>query len=99
MENYLLVKQWAASISADKANNELETFKAKYTWAKLVETDKFVSQMAQDLPKVLKIIEKQEKVNAALRMENERLNGYIKANQMADECIINDLAKKFNIDI
>lgn len=99
MENYLLVKQWAASISADKAFKELLDFKAKHSWAKLPETTTFVAKMHEDLPKILRIIEKQEKVNAALRMENERLNGYIKANHMADDCIINDIREKFNVDI
>lgn len=99
MENYKLVSQWASSINADKALSELLDFKARYPWVKLPETTEFMGKMAEDLPIMLNIIKKQEHVNAALREENHRLNEYIRVNRLADELIIDDLAKKFNIDI
>ena len=99
MENYHLVSQWAAKMTADKALKEIQDFKDRYTWAILAESNFFIKQMSEDLPKILNIIKLQEKNNSILRYENEKLRGYIKANQMADECIINDIAKKFNIDL
>lgn len=99
MENFYLVSQWASTLSADKAKEELENLRAKYAWLKCEESWLFVLTMAQDLPRVLNIIKLQEKQNAMLRYENEKLHGYIKANNMADEVIIDDLQKKFNIEI
>lgn len=99
MENYHLVNQWASSIKADKAFKELQDFKAKYAWAKLSETTDFVTQMHEDLPRILHIIKLQEKQNAALRAANERHLEYIRVSGLADECIINDIKEKFNIDI
>lgn len=101
MENYKLVSQWAASVSADKAFTDILNFKAKNQWAKdkLLDATSFIGQMREDLPKILNIIKLQEKQNAVLRMENERLQGYIKANGLADEIILDELNKRFNIGI
>lgn len=99
MENYHLVSQWASSLKTDKAFKELQDFNLKYTWAKLSETTDFVSKMHEDLPRILHIIQLQEKQNAALRAANERHREYIRVSGLADECIINDIKEKFNIDI
>lgn len=99
MENFHLVSQWAATIKTEKAFQELSNLKTKYPWLKCDEAFAFVSQMHQDLPRMLHIIVLQEKQNAILRRSDEKLRGYIKANNMADEVIIDDLRKKFNIDI
>lgn len=99
MENYHLVSQWAATINAEKAYNELNNLRTKYPWLKCDESFEFISKMYRDLPKMLHIIVLQEKQNAVLRHSDEKMRAYIKANQMADEVIIDDLRKKFNIDI
>ena len=51
------------------------------------------------LPKILNIVKFQESRMSMLMFENARLHGYIKANGMADECIINDIRDKFKIDL
>lgn len=55
--------------------------------------------MHEDLPKILNIIKLQEKQNAVLKMANEKLNGYIKANNLADELILDELRDKYQFDI
>lgn len=99
MENFHLVSQWAASIKTDKAFQEINNLRQKYPWLKCDESFEFISKMHKDLSRMLHIIVLQEKQNAVLRTSEERLRGYIHANQMADECIIDDLKKKFNIEI
>lgn len=99
MENFHLVSQWAATINTEKAFNELNNLRLKYPWLKCDESFEFISKMHLDLPKMLHIIVLQEKQNAILRRSDEITRGYIKANQLADEVILNDLAKKFNIEI
>lgn len=99
MDNYKLVSQWAASLNAEKAFKEILDFKAKYPWAKLPESITFISKLYEDLPTMLKIIMMQEKQNAILRRSDQITRGYIHANNMADEIILDDLKKKFNIDI
>lgn len=99
MENFHLVSQWASTINVDKALEELNSLKTKHAWLKCEETLLFLTQMAQELPKILNIIKLQEKQNAILRHSDSKLRGYIKANNMADELIIDDIRKKFNIDI
>jgi hypothetical protein len=95
MENYQLVNQWASKISADKAFRELLDFKDRYSWAKLPESTLFLSQMAEDLPKILNIIKLQEKQNAILRYENSRLTEYIEVNRMADELMLDEIKSKY----
>lgn len=99
MLNSQMIKQWASSLRADKAFKELVDFRSKYTWAKLAETTAYLSMMTEDLPRVTHIIQLQEAQNDLLRKENHKLRKYIEVNQMADELIIDDLRKKFNIDI
>ena len=99
MENYLSVKQWASGISSDAAAKEIEIIRLKYGWLRCEESFDFIKKMSEDLPKILNIIKMQEAQNALLRKENHKLREYIKVNEMADECIIDDLHKKFNIDI
>lgn len=99
MENYHLVSRWADTISADKALEEITTLREKYTWLKCDESFLFISQMAEDLPKVLNVVKLQEKQNAVLREKNRRNDEYIRVNGLADEIILDDLRKKFNIDI
>jgi len=94
-----MVKQWASSIRADKALKELTEFKAKYSWAKLDEVERYLKMMVTDLPKITHIVELQEAQNYAVKKKNYDLENYIKVNQMADELIIDDIRKKFNIEI
>jgi hypothetical protein len=93
------VNQWASSINTDKALTEIVNLKAKYPWLKCPETLEFIKKMDEDLPKILNIIKMQEKQNAVLRRSDEITRGYIHANGLADEVILDDLKKKFNIDI
>jgi hypothetical protein len=86
-------------LRVDQAFKEIIELKKKYDWLKCPESMAFIVKMQEDLPKVLKIIVFQEKQNAILRLSDQRLREYIKVNGMADECIIEDLKKKFNIDI
>lgn len=99
MLNHQMVRQWASSTRADKALKELMDFRAKYGWAKLDEVTNYLKMMVADLPKITHIVELQEVQNDMLRKENHKLRKYIEVNQMADELIIDDLRKKFNIDI
>jgi hypothetical protein len=99
MEKFHLVSQWAASINAEQAFKEINNLRQKYPWLRCEESFEFISKMHLDLPKMLHVIVLQEKQNAILRRSDENLRGYIKANQLADEVIIDDLRKKFNIDI
>lgn len=99
MENYNLVSQWVASLSADKAFKEILDLKAKYNWINCPETIGFIAKMREDLPKMLKIIQLQEKQNAVLRRSDANLRGYIHANGLADEIILDEIKKKYNIEI
>lgn len=56
-------------------------------------------QMHEDLPRILHIILIQEKRCMFLEKANEKLQGYIRANHMADEIIADELRTRFNIDI
>lgn len=95
MENYQLVCQWAASIKTEKAYNELNNLRQKYPWLKCDETFQLVSQMHQDLSRVLHIIILQEKQNTVLRVENERLKDYIHVNRLADELLLDEIKAKY----
>lgn len=99
MENYHLVSKWAASLNTEKAFKELNNIRQKYPWLKCHETFEFVSMMNRDLQKMLHIIVLQEKQNAILRRSDDNLRGYIHANGLADELILNDIKAKFNIEI
>lgn len=95
MENYRLVCQWAANIKTEKAYNELSNLMLKYPWLKCAETLKLVSQMNEDLPRILNIITLQEKQNSILRVENERLKNYIHVNRLADEFLLDEIKTKY----
>jgi hypothetical protein len=99
MENYHLISQWAANLKADKAFKEILDLKAKYRWIECPESIAFITKMYEDLPRILHIIKLQEAQNVVLRRSDENLRSYIKANQLADECILDDIKKKFNVDI
>lgn len=99
MENYQLVSQWAANLTAEKAKDELELLRLKYPWLKCDESMEFITKMCEDLPKMLNIIKSQEMQNAILREKNRRSDEYIRVSGLADEVILNDIQKKFNIDI
>lgn len=92
MKNYEAVARWAATVNLDKAIDELVAFKAKYPWAKLDETQKQLLRLSADIPKILNIIKHQEKQNAIHRE-------FIRVNKIADEAIIQGIARKFDIDI
>lgn len=95
MENYNLVCQWAANIKTEKAYSELSNITLKYPWLKCSETVKLVTQMNEDLPRILNIIILQEKQNSVLRVENERLKDYIHANRLADELLLDEIKAKY----
>lgn len=99
MENYQSVNQWAAGLNAEAAMKEIETLRLKHPWLRCEESFDFIKSMHEDLPKILNIIKLQEKQNAVLRHSEEKLRGYIQANKLADEVILDDIAKRFNIDL
>jgi hypothetical protein len=99
MVNFHLVSQWAATINTEKAFQELNNLRTKYPWLKCDELFEFISRMHQDLPKMLHVIVLQEKQNAILRRSDEITRAYIRANSIADEVILDDLSKKFKIEI
>ena len=90
-----MVCQWAAQIKTDKTFKEITDLKVKYPWLRCPETLAFIRQMSEDLPKILNIIKLQEKQNAMLRFENEKLHGYINANRMADEFLLDEIKAKY----
>lgn len=99
MENYEKVSQWAATVNTEKAFNEIEALRKKYPWLKCDESFALISRMHKELPKILKIIQLQEKQNAVHRFSDANLRGYIKANGLADEVILDELRKRYNVDI
>jgi hypothetical protein len=90
MENYQAVHQWAATVSVEKALEEIKTLKAKYNWLKCDETISTLEKMNADLPNIIKIIKLQEKQNAIHRE-------FIRVNQIADEAIVKAVATKFDL--
>jgi len=99
LENYHMVCLWAIKFDTGTAMREMELLRTKYPWLKCDESFSFIKKMHEDLPKILNIVKFQESRMSMLMFENARLHGYIKANGMADECIINDIRDKFKIDL
>ena len=87
--NYKMVKQWQLSINLDKAFAEMQALKLKYPWLKCDDTIAFLKQMDVELPKVLSIINHQEK-------QNNIHKKFIEVNQLADEAIVKAIESKFN---
>lgn len=92
MKNYQAVEQWAATINADKAYDEISKLRLKYPWLKCDETYKAIVKLYTDLPKIINIIKLQEKQNAMHRQ-------FIHVNKLADEAIVKAIAEKFKIEI
>lgn len=90
MTNYQKVLQWAATINPEKAKVEIDTLKLKYPWLKCDESVKFITQMFEDMPKVLEIIKLQEKQNAMHRK-------FVEVSKIADEAIVKAIEAKFNL--
>lgn len=99
MSNYEAVSRWAASLSAGDALEELEAFTSKYAWAKLAKTSALVKQLHDDLPKIGMIVKLQEKRIAMLEHEIRNLRGFIEANRLADEIILDEIKAKYDIDL
>lgn len=99
MSNYEAVSRWAASLSAGDALEELQAFTAKYPWAKLAKTSALVKQFHDDLPKIGMIVKLQEKRIAMLEFEINKLRGFIQANRMADEILLDEIKAKYDIDL
>lgn len=97
--NYKMVSQWAANLNVNKAFKEILDLKAKYNWIHCPEATRFIADMHEDLPRILHIILIQEKRCRMLEKANEKLHGYIRANHMADEVIIDELNKRYNLGI
>jgi hypothetical protein len=92
MTNYEAVRQWAATVNADKAYEEISRLKEKYPWLKCDESFKLISKMYTDLPKIANIIRFQEKQNAMHRK-------YVEVSKIADEAIIMAVAEKVGIKL
>lgn len=91
-ETIQAVKQWESTLQIDAALNELKTLKAKYSWVKCDKAIETLTKISQDLPKILSIVQHQEKQNA---MHNE----FIRVSKIADEAIYNAIVNKFDIKI
>lgn len=92
MTNTEAVEQWAATLNADKAYNEIIKLREKYPWLKCDESYKLICKMYTDLPKVANIVKKQEKLNACYCR-------IIDVNHMADDAIITAIAHKYHPDM
>ena len=99
MENYQKVSQWAATVNIEKAFREIDALRLKYPWLKCEESFELISRLHKELPIILKIILLQEKQNAGHRYHTSNMEGYIKANGLADEVILDELKKRYNVDI
>jgi hypothetical protein len=92
MTNYEAVKQWTATLNADKAYDEMVKLKAKYPWLKCDESFKIISRMYVDLPKMGNIVLLQEK-QAAIQRE------FVRVSRIADEAIVHAVAAKAGIEL
>jgi hypothetical protein len=92
MRNYEAVRQWASTVNATKAYEEINKLKLKYPWLKCDESFLFIEKMDRDLPKILNIILLQEKQNTI----QERV---MQVNNMADAAIIKAVAERLNVQI
>lgn len=90
MQNYEMIAQWAATLKADKAHEELTRLKAKFPWLRCDESLAFLEQMKNDLPKITHIITLQEKQNLMHRK-------YVEVNQLADKAIVEAVQAKYNL--
>ena len=99
MRNYEAVSQWAATIDITEGLKELKALKEKYPWLKCDNTLDTLKRFDKELPAIVRIITIQEKQNAVMRFKIARLEKFIELNGMADQAIMDDIAKKFNIDL
>lgn len=90
MENYQIVKQWAATVNLDAAVSELVKIKTRYPWLKCHEIDKTLMQLSSDLPKIVSIITHQEKQNAIHRE-------FIRVSGAADAAIITAIQELYKL--
>jgi hypothetical protein len=90
MKNYEMLAQWAATLKADKAFEELSNLKTRYPWLRCDESLAFLEQMKTDLPKIMHIVRLQEKQNLIHRE-------YIKVNELADKAIVEAVAAKYDL--
>ena len=86
------VKQWASTLQIEAALSELKELKAKYAWVKCDRAIQTLTKLSEDLPKVITIIQHQDKQNA-MHVE------FIRVSQLADAAITNAICAKFNIEI
>jgi hypothetical protein len=92
MKNYQAVDQWAATLNADKAYEEITRLRQKYPWLKCDESFEFIAKLYMDLPRIANIIKSQEKQNA---MHRE----FIRVSQIADQAIILGVAERLGVKI
>ena len=90
MTNYEKVAQWASTLRADEALNELQGLKLKYPWLRCDESLALLQRFAEDLPKIAHIVKLQEKQNAMHRK-------YIEVNGLADEAIVKAVASQYGL--
>lgn len=92
MTNTEAVEQWAATLNADKAYNEIIKLKEKYPWLKCDESYLFITKMYTDLPMISDIVGQQEKQNAIHRQ-------FVRVSQIADTAIVYAVAEKAGITL
>jgi hypothetical protein len=90
MRNYQLLNQWAATVNAEKAYEELSAIKLKYPWLKCDKSLETLKKLSEDLPKMLQIIKLQEKQNAIH-------SRYIEVNKIADDAIIKAIVDQYGL--
>lgn len=90
MKNYEMVEQWASTLNATEAMNEITKLKLKYPWLKCDESFSFIEKMHNDLKKITSIIKLQEKQNAIHKR-------FIEVNQIADEAIVKAIQAQYNL--
>lgn len=85
-----MVEQWASTLNATEAMNEITKLKLKYPWLKCDESFSFIEKMHNDLKKITSIIKLQEKQNAIHKR-------FIEVNQIADEAIVKAIQAQYNL--
>jgi hypothetical protein len=92
MKNYEAVAQWAATLNADAAYQEIARITQKHPWIRLDKSFEFIEKMRSDLPKIQEIVKQQEKQNAIHRE-------FVRVSQMADAAIVTAVASKAGIEL
>jgi hypothetical protein len=92
MKNYELVNKWTATLNIDAAVKEMRALKEKYPWLKCEQSLHALEKFQNDLPKIITVIQHQEKQNAIHRMMND-------TTALADKAIIEAMISKYDIKL